>query len=269
MRYSAYAEQKATAAGITFVSCGHIFAKNGRKIFRPGGRDDWLIFYIAKGEEVFYLERETVAREGAFILFAPWECQHHQTVFEKTAEFYYAHFKCDGLPDGIALDTSRVYHAGPYRRICDLFEKMIDETLKKQPHYEQVCIYKLLELLTLLQRENEKENHPQRANLDRIALAVSYINRNYAENHTLADYAALSSMSPHHFLRVFFQITGATPIEYRNHIRLEHAQDLLLDGELSVEEIGLSLGYSSASYFSSAFKKKYGLSPKQYRQKHK
>lgn len=269
MIYNAYAEQKETASGITFVSCGHIFAKKDRQILRPNGRDDWLIFYIAKGEELFYIDREVLAREGAFVLFAPGECQHHRTVSEKTAEFYYAHFKCAGLPGDFSLETSRIYNTGSHRKICDIFQEMIDETLKKQPHYEQLCIYKLLELLSLLQRENEKESHPQRENLDRIGRAISYINKHYAQDMTLADCAALSNMSRHHFLRVFFQITGATPMEYRNNIRIEHARELLLDSDLSVEEIGFSLGFSSASYFSSAFKKKYGISPKQYRQKHK
>lgn len=269
MIYNSYSEQKSSADGITLVSCGHIFAKTGREICRPSGRDDWLIFYVAKGEEAFYLEKEQIAHEGSYILFAPNERQHHKNICEKTAEFYYAHFKCEALPDGISLDTSHIYKAEPSRKICDIFEEMIDETLRKQPRYEQLCIYKLLELLSIFERENDKENHPQRANFERIAFAVSHINRNYSENLTLADYAALCNMSKHHFLRVFFQITGATPIEYRNNIRLEHAAELLLGDSRSVEEIGTLLGFSSASYFSSAFKKKYGLSPKQYSQKYK
>ena len=40
--------------------------------------------------------------------------------------------------------------------------------------------------------------------------------------------------------------------------------DLLLEEKLAVEQISALVGYSSASYFSSAFKQKYGLSPKQY-----
>lgn len=76
-------------------------------------------------------------------------------------------------------------------------------------------------------------------------------------------------MSKYHFLRVFFQITGSTPIEYRNNIRLEHAVEFLLDKNHSVEQIGSLLGFSSPAYFSSAFKKKYGLSPKQYSCKNK
>lgn len=269
MIFNAHAEQKSTINDITFVSCGHIFAKNGREISRPNGRDDWLIFYVAKGEESFDLKTVESAPEGSFILFAPHQPQFHKTISKKTSEFYYAHFKCNSLSDIISLKTSHIYKAEQNRKICDIFEEMIDETLNKQPKYEQLCIYKLLELLVLLQREIEKENHPQKENLERIALAVSDMNRNYNQNRSLADYANLCNMSKHHFLRVFFQITGATPIEYRNNIRLEHAIEFLQDKNHPVEQIGYLLGFSSPSYFSSAFKRKYGLSPKQYRSKNK
>ncbi len=269
MIFNAYAEQKEVCSGITLVSCGHIFAKSGREINRPHGRGDWLIFYVAKGTETFYLKSQSVAEAGSFILFAPNEPQHHKTEYEKTAEFYYAHFRCDSLPDDLSFDTSHIYHTEPSRKITDIFEDIINETLKKQPCYEQLCVYKLLELLTLLRRDVVRESHPQRENFERIALAVSHMNKHYSENLSLSDYAALCNMSKHHFLRVFLQITGSTPIEYRNNIRLEHAAEKLLDGHYTVEQLGLNLGFSSASYFSSAFKKKYGLSPKQFSQKYK
>lgn len=90
------------------------------------------------------------------------------------------------------------------------------------------------------------------------------MNRYYNENTGLEDFAAMCNMSKYHFLRVFSQITGVTPLEYRNDIRLSHAAEMLIEERLSVEEVEATVGYSSASYFSSAFKKKFGVSPKQY-----
>lgn len=90
------------------------------------------------------------------------------------------------------------------------------------------------------------------------------MNRYYSENHSLDDYAQLCGMSKYHFLRVFRELVGATPLDYRNTIRLEHAKELLQEENLSIEEVGALTGYTSASYFSSAFKRKFGVSPKQY-----
>ncbi|MBR2354261.1 MAG: helix-turn-helix transcriptional regulator [Clostridia bacterium] len=264
MIYNAYAEQNQQVSGINLVSCGHIFAKHGREINRPCGREDWLLFYIAKENETFYMRNKVSASAGSFILFAPGEKQHHSYEGNQTAEFYYIHFQCKALPPEISLATSTVYEAPFNRQICDLFDDIIEETLCKQPLYEKLCIYKMLYLLTLLERSVLRKNRPNKESFERIARAVQHMNRHYDSNLSLADYADMCSMSKYHFLRTFEEIIGSTPMEYRNHIRLQHAADLLLEERLTVEQISALVGYSSASYFSSAFKKEYHLSPKQY-----
>ena len=75
----------------------------------------------------------------------------------------------------------------------------------------------------------------------------------------------MCDMSKFHFLRVFKNITGRTPIEYRNNIRLEHAKELLVDTSSSIAEIGREVGYESNVYFCDYFKTQVGMSPGQYR----
>lgn len=266
MNFSAYAEQKENVFGVELVSCGHIFAEPKREIKRPNGREDWLLFYVAKGEETFFSEEPTTAKEGSFVLFAPDQKQHHINNTDKTAEFYYIHFKCEDLLQNFSLKTSCVYDLPLSRQICDIFEEVIEETLNKTLFYEKICIHKLMYLLCLLEREIAHNTHPEKENLDRIARAIQHMNKYYESDFSLEDYAKMCNMSKYHFLRVFSGIVGKTPLEYRNNIRLEHACELLSNEKLSVEEISASVGYSSASYFSSAFKKKYGISPKQYQQ---
>ena len=264
MIYNAYADETKQNLDVQIVSCGHIFAKPNREINRPKGRDDWLIFYIVSGSETFYFKKAEGGKEGSFVIFAPGEKQHHICQGKKTAEFYYAHFRTKKLPEDILLDTSVVYHTRLNRSVCDIFEEIIDETLNKQSCYQSVCSYKLLSLLALLKREVLHTNNPHKENSEQISRAVQYMNKSYNSNLKLEDYAEMCSMSKFHFVRTFEKIVGCTPIEYRNNIRLQHAVDLLLEEKLTVNEISNIVGYSSASYFSSAFKQKYGLSPKQY-----
>lgn len=265
MIFNAYADSARSIEGITPVSCGHIFAKPEREIFRPEGREDWLLFYVAKGTETFYFNQKEVRGEaGSFVLFAPRERQHHFYEGSQTGEFYFVHFQCDRLPKTCTLKTSHLYTPPLRRQVCDLFEEIIDETLQKQPCYDALFVYKLLELMTLLERE-AAEAHPKTTRFALIAPAVHHMNKHYNSGLKLEDYAALCHMSKYHFLRVFQAITGSTPLEYRNRIRLEHAAELLREERLSVEEVGTLTGFSSAAYFSSAFKKKFGVSPKQYR----
>ena len=53
--------------------------------------------------------------------------------------------------------------------------------------------------------------------------------------------------------------------DHINNIRLERAAMLLRDGEMNISEVAYSLGFSSPNYFSTAFKNKFGVSPKEYR----
>ena len=264
MIFNTYAEQRQSAVGMKVVSCGHIFAESGREILRPAGREDWLLFYVAKESETFYFEGAKQAQAGSFVLYAPGEKQHHKYTGNKTAEFYYIHFRCAALPDECSLKSSQVYELPPSRYVCSVFEELIEEMLQKQPNYERLCIYKLLHLLTVLEREVIHTHPTFREGFARVALAVQHINRYYNSDLSLADYAAMCSMSKYHFLRVFEQATGSTPLEYRAGIRLEHAAELLRDEEYTVEQIAEMTGYSSVSYFSTAFKRRYGLSPKKY-----
>lgn len=77
----------------------------------------------------------------------------------------------------------------------------------------------------------------------------------------------MCNMSMFHFLRIFKDVTGASPLEYRNKIRLDHAKELLLDTNIPINEIGRSIGYSSGAYFCAVFKEKIGMNPSQYRKK--
>ena len=266
MIFNAYMGESTGVMDVRVKSCGHIFAQNGRAISRPRGRDDWLLFYVAKGCEQFLLDRERLATEGAFVLFAPGERQEHLCVSEKTSEFYYVHFT---LPEGRTLShlpTSAVHPGPPSARVRDLFEELLSEIRMKRPGVELITTGLLLSILGTLERNVSSGDPQRRESLDRIAAVLERISRDFAAPDTLDDLAASCNMSKFHFLRVFRSVTGASPVEYRNGVRIEHAKELLLDTNDPVSEIGLRVGYASPSYFCDAFKSRVGQSPRAYRE---
>lgn len=265
MNFSAYQDTGKGIAGVSIVSSGHIFAQKGRKIDRPNGRSDYLLFYIAKGKEQFFLENETVGDEGSFIFFRPFEKQEHIYLENYTGEFYYIHFNAPPDFDLFGFQSSTVYHTKPSMKVRDLFEEVISELQTKQPAYELICVSKLFHIISLLIRKSEKELTLHGRYFDKISCVIQKMNKEYDHDDSLDDYAKMCNMSKYHFLRIFKTITGTTPFEYRNHIRLDHAKEQLLDTTLSVNEIGENVGYSSATYFCDVFKKKMGMSPSLYR----
>jgi AraC-like DNA-binding protein len=62
----------------------------------------------------------------------------------------------------------------------------------------------------------------------------------------------------------FKQIYGDSVFSFLFDYKMEIARKLLESGEHNVNEVGLKVGYSTSSHFISAFKKKYGTTPKKY-----
>jgi transcriptional regulator GlxA family with amidase domain len=72
-------------------------------------------------------------------------------------------------------------------------------------------------------------------------------------------------MSYSKFRQAFKKATGLSPNQYYLDIRLNKAKELLTSTSLTVNEISYHAGFESIFYFSKLFKKKNGVSPKDYR----
>ncbi|MDY4742981.1 MAG: AraC family transcriptional regulator, partial [Lachnospira sp.] len=100
---------------------------------------------------------------------------------------------------------------------------------------------------------------------DRIQEALVYVESNLKNGPSIEDTAKHVSLSPSHFSRLFRDITGTSYSDYVSEVRLEHAAIMLELGEKNINKIAESLGLSSGNYLCNIFKKKYGLTPSQFR----
>ena len=96
-------------------------------------------------------------------------------------------------------------------------------------------------------------------------IAIDYIESHLDEEVSLATLAALVRLSPQHFCRAFRQSLGQPPGRFHGHRRIEWAKLLLGKANCSVTEVGLSLGYSETSSFTTAFRRATGLTPTEFR----
>lgn len=92
----------------------------------------------------------------------------------------------------------------------------------------------------------------------------AHIEAHLDEPIALATLAELARLSACHFCRAFKQSFGAPPHRYHTHRRIERAKAMLATRAHSVTEIGLTLGYSETSSFTTAFRKSTGLTPTAY-----
>lgn len=92
-----------------------------------------------------------------------------------------------------------------------------------------------------------------------------YIEAHYSEPLTLGGISKALHINQYHLHHVFKRMAGLTPVEYLLHKRLTEAKELLEDTDLNVTEVAVSVGFISASHFSTVFRKQFGQSPSVYR----
>lgn len=95
--------------------------------------------------------------------------------------------------------------------------------------------------------------------------AIVYINGNFGHQLSCDCVAKQFGYSPNYFSSIFKKVTGVPFSEYVLNLRLEKAGYMLIMGEVPITDISLTCGFNSTSYFSMLFKKKYGMSPIEYR----
>ncbi|OKP82248.1 bifunctional transcriptional activator/DNA repair enzyme AdaA [Paenibacillus sp. P32E] len=87
----------------------------------------------------------------------------------------------------------------------------------------------------------------------------------FGQKVTLQSLAAQLKVSPFHLQRTYKRVTGRSPAERLDQLRVEKACALLADTELAVAEVGQAVSFRGPSHFAAWFMRKTGLAPTDYR----
>ncbi|NNK86816.1 MAG: helix-turn-helix transcriptional regulator [Flavobacteriaceae bacterium] len=130
----------------------------------------------------------------------------------------------------------------------------------KAKAYEMLCLY-------FGETSDDKQSCPfldSEENVERIKKAKKIIIDRMAEPPSLQQLADEVGLSVSKLKEGFKHLYGESVFNFLLDYKLEYARKQLLSRKYNVSEISLQVGYSTASHFISAFKKKYGTTPKQY-----
>lgn len=100
---------------------------------------------------------------------------------------------------------------------------------------------------------------------DNINRAINFLREYYNEDYSLEEVAKIANLSTYHFIRVFKNETGKTPIEYLLDFKIDKAKSLLTNKDKSISEICYDCGFNNPSHFTRVFKYKTGVTPSIYR----
>ncbi|MBN2765004.1 MAG: helix-turn-helix domain-containing protein [Paludibacteraceae bacterium] len=161
-----------------------------------------------------------------------------------------------------------VYSRETILKVRDLLHKLC----KNEEGFHSV-----IDLLNILQTLSEDKNSrilatSTFANRDdssdsrRIQKVIDYLHENYQKEIHLADVAGHVNMSEVSFSRFMKKRTGKNYIEYLNDLRLGIASRHLIDTTKTISEISYECGFNNLSNFNRIFKKRKGVTPKEFRE---
>ena len=152
-----------------------------------------------------------------------------------------------------------------------ILTKMLEEQQEVQVGYHFAQKAYLILLLCILGRVWEKQFTGKLSGFngkrEMLAEGLKYLENNIANELNISEIALKSLMSPHYFRKVFKEVTGLTPIDYINKLRIKKAIQQLKDNNCTVSEIAEMVGINDINYFSRLFRKHMGCSPTEFRKR--
>jgi len=243
-------------------SCGFQSCSLPFTVIRKKGRKDYHILLIDSGKcELLHKNKLYTLSRGSLAIYAPDEEQKYS--FCKGCSSLWCHFS-GSIVEELFFSynlISGVYSLNPNKEIFDAYSTLIQRF--HQLDKQALANASLLELIHYI--SNASKASEQSRNSDIITKVLTYININYNKQLTLDELSKKTGYSKSRFSHIFSEIMGMSPIRYQNDIRLKTSCELLHSTNLTIAEIAQSCGFNDPLYFSRIFKKKYKVSPTQYR----
>lgn len=229
------------------------------------GYNSFGLYGVLKGEVVLKIKNKTYKAHAGDTLFFSQEDTH--TVVNGGDVPYKAYFlylygpEVKGFYDSFQSKFGYVMTGFIPPSLADAVQQIT--TMIRSGNENKYLISSLLyNLLTeLLQKCDVSDGR------DGITDAIKYVMEHYKEKITLDTLSSMAFMDKFYFIRQFHSLTGYTPKEYQNELRLNEALSLLKNTDLSVTTIANEVGFADSRGLIALIKNRKGCSPSQLRKK--
>lgn len=235
----------------------------------PGIRDHYLIHYIISGEGYYQVrgKRFHLHSGDCFLVYPNTEVTYYA---DEQNPWEYAWVGFTGSDAAIILQATDFSKSSPIIQntpngdtICNQILNIYDARGNEFEHAVEMTglLYTTLALLMHNARKSSDTNTAQ----SYVQKGIEYITANYSYPITIEDIASYVGLSRSHLFRSFRTVLGVSPKEYLTDFRIKQSCLLLERSDLSITAIANSIGFDNSLYFSKAFHKEKGMSPKEYR----
>ena len=168
------------------------------------------------------------------------------------------------LQNNNSIKSSKLICTNVTMEIQDVVSRL-NKLLMKEMYDPYILKLYMLEFVHYLQKINNTSSILGTNASRPISKAIKTINDSFMLPITMKQIAHESGMSESGFSQAFKKSIGISPKNYLTTLRMEYAKNMLIDQ--NVTETALDLGYEYASRFIDVFRKKYGMTPLQYKRR--
>ena len=222
------------------------------------------LFFHISGKCSFILNGELITLSaGDVVISQPNEV--HMCIFENAGEYEHYCVWIDLGTQSEHSDFTQFFSSNSFLSFSQKSSEQICERLETLCNSKSTleATASLLQLLLLLQKNNLSQNSEPILPTE-FREVLEDINRNFSDIRSISNICASHFVSPATLNRWFRRYLHVTPHEYIEAKRLSYAAKLLSVGT-NVSETSSAVGFSDCSYFIRAFKRKFGITPLQFR----
>ncbi|NJP40281.1 AraC family transcriptional regulator [Oscillospiraceae bacterium HV4-5-C5C] len=238
--------------------------------FGPYIRKNYVIHVVLNGSGKFTNQCGSFTlRQGQAFLIRPNESTVYQA--DHSVPWQYCWIGFHGYRSKEYLNSmgftefNPVINVDEYNRIQTVILQILDAG-SLCPADELFRMSGLLAILGILIKGNSDDQPSETCkNNIYVKFAIDYMRHNFQKKFKISDLADEIGISRSYLTQEFKAITHMSPQDFLINLRMESAAHQLSCGNHAVSEIATQSGYEDALTFSKSFKKKYGVSPSEYR----
>lgn len=234
------------------------------------GQDKCFLVYSEKGcGRVFINGRWEEFPEGSLAYFPSKAPVQYEPISTEPWQVVFITYAGRNAESALGVNECLIKSA-ELTFISQLLDQLTDKHDK--PDWQEfsggVLYYLLLRLRRLAGGSAANDNKTTVS--QRMKQSVKYIIEHFSDDLAVSHLAEECGISEEYYCRLFKKLTGASPVNYINSLRIAKACDLLLKlPNMKIEEIGLECGFRNITYFNKLFKRETGVSPSEFRNQNK
>ena len=218
------------------------------------------LYYPISGEAKLHLYNKKIDLIPGYVYFIP-AFSILQSEIEGKMNKFYIHF----LAHSPVFSTYKYFSDTYFVKSSEITYALFDCIVKYFNKNTQEAHMNVQGALNLILAPFFSSANTNRMNLIKFEGVLNYIEENYKTNISLDKLASIMNISTMYFSNYFKEVFNISPKQYILNKRLDEAQRLLLQSELSVKEIAYATGFQNESYFSEYFSSKIGTSALKFR----